>query len=119
MLIGWGTAEMAGTKIIPLWVGARGVEFQWTNLQSALDANVSLVCLCVVGEMSSVSLLTASTSNLEGLHVHRHTKSLARETLLGLINTYWSIHIYIYLITLVPGIANQLWYNCASVVARD
>ena len=66
VLIGWGTAEMAGTKIIPLWVGARGVEFQWTNLQSALDANVSLVCLCVVGEMSSVSLLTASTSNLEG-----------------------------------------------------
>ena len=26
MLIGWDTAEMAGTKVIPLWVGARGVE---------------------------------------------------------------------------------------------
>ena len=34
---------MAGTKVIPLWVGARGVEFQWDNLQSALDANINLV----------------------------------------------------------------------------
>ena len=40
---GWGTAEMLGTKVIPLWVGARGVEFQWFNLQAALDANTNLV----------------------------------------------------------------------------
>lgn len=40
---GWGTAEMVMTKVLPLWVGARGVEFEWTNLQSALDSNVNLV----------------------------------------------------------------------------
>ncbi len=40
---GWGTAEMVMTKVLPLWVGARGVEFEWTNLQSALDSNINLV----------------------------------------------------------------------------
>ena len=40
---GWGTAEMLGTKVIPLWVGARGMEFSWNNLQTALDANINLV----------------------------------------------------------------------------
>lgn len=43
MVPGWGMAEVLGTKVIPLWVGARGVEFSWTNLQTALDANINLV----------------------------------------------------------------------------
>ena len=34
---------MVGTKVIPLWVGAMGVEFQWWNLQSALESNINLV----------------------------------------------------------------------------
>ena len=42
-IIGWGTAEMVLTKVLPLWVGARGVEFEWTNIQSALDSNLNLV----------------------------------------------------------------------------
>lgn len=45
LTIGWGTAELLGTKVIPLWVGARGVEFSWNNLQTALDANINLVRL--------------------------------------------------------------------------
>lgn len=36
---------MLGTKVIPLWVGARGVEFCWINLQTSLDANINLVSL--------------------------------------------------------------------------
>ncbi|XP_064407746.1 BOS complex subunit TMEM147-like [Halichondria panicea] len=46
--VGWGTAEMVMTKVLPLWVGARGVEFEWTNLQSALDSNLNLLFLIVV-----------------------------------------------------------------------
>jgi len=37
------TAKLLVTKVIPLWVGARGVEFRWINQQSALDANINLV----------------------------------------------------------------------------
>ena len=95
MLIGWDTAEMAGTKVIPLWVGARGVEFQWTNLQSAHAANISLVCLCIMDEVSISFTVNFLKYQIRRLHVDRHTKSLARETLLALINTYRSIHVYI------------------------
>ena len=41
--VGWGTAEMVMTKVLPLWVGARGVEFEWTNIQAALESNLNLV----------------------------------------------------------------------------
>ena len=34
---------MVVTKVVPLWFGARGVEFQWVNLQEALDSNINLV----------------------------------------------------------------------------
>ena len=35
--------ELAVTRIVPLWVGARGVEFDWKYIQMSFDANVSLV----------------------------------------------------------------------------
>ena len=34
------------TRIVPLWVGARGVEFDWKYIQMSFDANVSLVSNC-------------------------------------------------------------------------
>ena len=33
------------TKLLPLWVGARGVEFDWKYMQMSFDANISLVRL--------------------------------------------------------------------------
>ncbi|XP_014674414.1 PREDICTED: transmembrane protein 147-like [Priapulus caudatus] len=41
--MGWATAELVMTRIFPLWVGARGVEFDWKYIQLSLDSNVSLV----------------------------------------------------------------------------
>ncbi|NXS78691.1 TM147 protein, partial [Erpornis zantholeuca] len=32
-------------RCVPLWVGARGVEFDWRHLQMGLDSNISLVRL--------------------------------------------------------------------------
>ena len=31
------------TRLLPLWVGARGVEFDWKYMQMSFDANISLV----------------------------------------------------------------------------
>ena len=31
------------TRLVLLWVGARGVEFDWKYIQMSFDANVSLV----------------------------------------------------------------------------
>lgn len=41
--IGWGTAELVFTRVLALWVGAKGVEFNWIYIQMSLDANISLV----------------------------------------------------------------------------
>ncbi|XP_043233696.1 transmembrane protein 147-like isoform X2 [Amphibalanus amphitrite] len=41
--VGWSTAELILTRVLPLWVGARGIEFSWRYLQMSLDANISLV----------------------------------------------------------------------------
>ncbi|KAJ7375540.1 hypothetical protein OS493_040526, partial [Desmophyllum pertusum] len=40
--VGWATAELVMTRLVPLWVGARGVEFDWKYIQMSFDANVSL-----------------------------------------------------------------------------
>ncbi|EDO34164.1 predicted protein [Nematostella vectensis] len=41
--LGWSTAELIMTRLLPLWVGARGVEFDWKYMQMSFDANISLI----------------------------------------------------------------------------
>ncbi|KAI8775452.1 transmembrane protein 147 [Biomphalaria glabrata] len=45
MIAGMGvaTAELAVTRFLPLWMGARGVEFDWKYIQMSLDSNISLI----------------------------------------------------------------------------
>ena len=34
------------TRVVPLWVSARGEEFSWSSLQAGLESNLQLViCL--------------------------------------------------------------------------
>jgi hypothetical protein len=41
--VGWASAELIATGFWPLWVGARGIEFDWKYIQMSLDSNISLV----------------------------------------------------------------------------
>ncbi|KAI8484727.1 PREDICTED: transmembrane protein 147-like [Branchiostoma belcheri] len=41
--MGWATAELVMTRFIPMWVGARGVEFDWKYIQMSLESNINLV----------------------------------------------------------------------------
>jgi len=41
--VGWAFAEFLLTRVIFLWVGARGIEFDWKYIQKSLDSNVNLV----------------------------------------------------------------------------
>jgi len=41
--VGWASAELIATGFWPLWVGARGIEFDWKYIQMGLDSNISLV----------------------------------------------------------------------------
>ncbi|KAK5621884.1 hypothetical protein CRENBAI_003575 [Crenichthys baileyi] len=41
--MGWATAELVMSRFLPLWVGARGIEFDWKYIQMSFDSNISLV----------------------------------------------------------------------------
>jgi len=41
--LGWAVAESLTSKIIPMWIGARVSEFDWTYLLMALDSNINLI----------------------------------------------------------------------------
>lgn len=41
--LGWASAELLMTRFVPLWVGARGMEFDWHYVQISFDSNISLV----------------------------------------------------------------------------
>uniref|UniRef100_T1JHP0 BOS complex subunit TMEM147 n=1 Tax=Strigamia maritima TaxID=126957 RepID=T1JHP0_STRMM len=41
--IGWATAELLLTRCFPLWVGAKGLEFDWKYIQLSFDSNINLV----------------------------------------------------------------------------
>merc|ERR1719211_628362 len=41
--LGWAFAELVLTRPVFLWVGARGVEFDWKYIQKSFDANISLL----------------------------------------------------------------------------
>ena len=40
---GWAMAELISMRLLPLWVGARGIEFSWKYIQLSFEANISLV----------------------------------------------------------------------------
>ena len=44
----WRIPPFAFLSCIPLWVGARGIEFDWKYIQMSIDSNISLVH-CIVG----------------------------------------------------------------------
>lgn len=44
-LIGWGLSEALATRLLPLWFGARGTEFDWKYIQSSFECNINLVSI--------------------------------------------------------------------------
>ena len=56
-------------RVLPLWVGARGVEFDWRYIQMSFDSNVSLVrfhhtCYCCVETFDSIVITMFKVSLL-------------------------------------------------------
>lgn len=41
--LGWAGAELVLSRLLVLWVGARGTEFDWIYIQKSFDANISMV----------------------------------------------------------------------------
>lgn len=49
--LGWASAEFLTTKLIPLWVGARAIEFNWKYTQLSFDSNISLVLYMAISSL--------------------------------------------------------------------
>jgi hypothetical protein len=48
-------------SLLPLWVGARGIEFDWRYIQLSLDSNISLVCfVCFIVQNVAVVVFICS-----------------------------------------------------------
>ena len=41
--LGWAGAELVLSRLLELWVGARGTEFDWKYIQKSFEANISIV----------------------------------------------------------------------------
>ncbi|CAG0882659.1 unnamed protein product [Darwinula stevensoni] len=50
--LGWATAELFLTRLVPMWFGARGVEFNWKYIQMSIESNINLV-----GHLTTVTLV--------------------------------------------------------------
>merc|ERR1711872_833388 len=49
--LGWAFAELVLTRLVFLWVGARGVEFDWRYIQKSFEANISLLHFITVATL--------------------------------------------------------------------
>ena len=45
LIEGWATADSLLRRLVPLWMGARQLEFSWEYTQMAIQANINLVRL--------------------------------------------------------------------------
>jgi len=41
--LGWASADCVSTRLLPFWVGARGLGFDWQYIQISLESNFNLV----------------------------------------------------------------------------
>ncbi|XP_060530545.1 BOS complex subunit TMEM147 isoform X2 [Cylas formicarius] len=41
--VGWATAEVILSRALLLWVGARGIEFDWIYILKCLESNIALI----------------------------------------------------------------------------
>ena len=56
-------AELISMRLLPLWVGARGIEFSWKYIQLSFEANISLVsCVFVYNVQCTFVRLFVSES---------------------------------------------------------
>lgn len=68
--LGWASAELLMTRIVPLWVGARSVEFDWKYLQMSFDSNISLVSNIFYFLIIFYVFIIQTILNIEDLYIH-------------------------------------------------
>jgi hypothetical protein len=45
--LGWAVGEAVLQRFMPLWLGSRGLEFDWKYMQMYILSNINMVCVCM------------------------------------------------------------------------
>ena len=125
--LGWSFAELVLTRVIALWVGARGVEFDWKFIQKSFDANISLVHFLTLSCLVWLSTLRKVEANraallpiLVALILAVSYKTLFLESLAQMLELgSWTALIYKALTTLGLGLVTlQVYVGVAGTSDR-
>ncbi|KAB7494144.1 Transmembrane protein [Armadillidium nasatum] len=88
--LGWAAADLFLTRALPLWVGARGLQFDWKYILMSLDANVSLISHLSVATLIWLWLRNDLAAQLRPLIAILLTFSIYRHLIPVLLNMFMS-----------------------------
>eukprot|EP00095_Tigriopus_kingsejongensis_P007282 maker-scaffold144_size312663-snap-gene-2.43 protein:Tk07282 transcript:maker-scaffold144_size312663-snap-gene-2.43-mRNA-1 annotation:"transmembrane protein 147" len=118
--VGWAFAELLLTRVIFLWVGARGIQFDWKYIQASFDANISLghyvnlACLVWLGSRRDAN--PSLTPLLGLLLVLANYKTFVLESLVHVFGIgAWTALVYKALCTLSLGFVSMQLFVVATL----
>ncbi|GAB6027402.1 hypothetical protein CHUAL_001673 [Chamberlinius hualienensis] len=113
--LGWASAELIMTQVLPLWVGARGTEFDWKYMQMSFESNISLMnhiaTATLVWLWSRNDLKKSLFPLIAALLVLTCYKPLIAEILSGMASTTsWTILAFKLILALGTSLTTLLLY---------
>nr|ADD24262.1 Transmembrane protein 147 [Lepeophtheirus salmonis] len=120
--VGWAFAELFLTRVIFLWVGARGIEFDWKYILKSFDANISLVHFitlsCLIWLWMRRDIPKSVIPVIIGLLVMSSYKTLILDTFVHSFGLgIWTALAYKAIVTLCIGLITLQLY--VGITAND
>ena len=107
--LGWGFAELVLTRLVFLWVGARGVEFDWKYIHNAVTWQYSSNLADYELERNflpkGVSMVTASTVNSR----FQDSVSEVKEQVIDYLNAKPSAKLGLVIADALYGLGKEKW----------
>ena len=120
--LGWAFAELALTRVIFLWVGARGIEFDWKYIQNSFDANINLLhyitLACLVWLWTRRELNSGIIPAVVFLAVACSYKSLILEMLNFGLGPWGSLLLKLGATTVLGSITLQLYVAMTNITDK-
>jgi len=115
--VGWAMAELVSMRLLPLWVGARGIEFSWQYIQLSFEANISLAHHIIMAVLIWMWTRNNIEKSVLPLIISLLLLCSSKQTLLELIRTMFHVSSFGVLginmvVTLLAGlVTTQLYIN--------
>eukprot|EP00013_Stygamoeba_regulata_P021762 CAMPEP_0177653368 /NCGR_PEP_ID=MMETSP0447-20121125/13699_1 /TAXON_ID=0 /ORGANISM="Stygamoeba regulata, Strain BSH-02190019" /LENGTH=229 /DNA_ID=CAMNT_0019156821 /DNA_START=13 /DNA_END=702 /DNA_ORIENTATION=+ len=116
--IGWSTVQAVVENLLPLWLGARSIEFQWDFVYMALSANASLctnVALASLLWLLSRRRLQKNLRNAVYIALFAHSLLSVFEKLMTVSSSEWGAT-YATLVNLFGGVG---LFVCSRMLVKN